>query len=438
MTEPAPMAEIAAMDRAIVAPRARRARRALLAALAAAAAIGAAVWLRPPHRSLRVERDRLAIAEVTRGAFEDFLPLTGSAAPPRSVFLDVPEGGRVERVLVEPGAAVAAGDLLIQLSNPALQLDVISREAQVTEQLNNLRNTELALAQARLQQESALIDVDTELERYQTSSRRLHALWELGTVPTEEVEESDRLLRYHQHRREFLLKEQAIGDRLRHRQLEQLASSTTMLQKHLEFARDHLRDLEVHAPFAGTLSSLDVQLGQSLSRGQRTGQIDLPGPFKLIAHVDQFYAGRVAIGQVATAVSAGSPPAGPAADPAAAGALRVTKIYPLVEQGQFTIDLEFTTAPPANLRRGQLVQIRLFVGQTATAVLVPNAAFVEHTGGRWVFVVSRDGRRATRRPLELGRRNARYLEVIAGVLPGEHIVTSSYAPYAEIDELELD
>jgi len=425
------------MDRAIVAPRARRIRRAAVAT-AAVLAVGAALWLRPAHRSLRVERDRVAITEVTRGPFEDFLPLTGSAAPPRSVFLDVPEGGRVERVLVEPGAAVTAGELLIQLSNPALQLDVISREAQVTEQLNNLRNTELALAQARLQQESALIDVDTELERDQASTRRLHALWDLGmgAVPTEQVEESDRLLRYHQHRREFLLKEQAIGDRLRHRQLEQLASSTTMLQKHLEFARDHLRDLEVRAPFSGTLSSLDVQLGQSLSRGQRTGQIDLPGPFKLVAHVDQFYAARVAIAQVAKLAGGADQPAAPGDNLPCA--LRVTKIYPLVEQGQFTIDLEFTTPAPANLRRGQLLQIRLFVGQTAAAVLVPNAAFAEHTGGRWVFVVSRDGRHATRRAIELGRRNPRYLEVVAGLVPGERIVTSSYALYAEIDELELD
>jgi HlyD family secretion protein len=414
------------MDRAIVVSRPRRVRRVALAVATAGAALAALAWLRPAHRSLRVERAHVVLGDVVRGKFEDFIPLIGNAAPRRSVFLDISEGGRVERILVEPGAVVATGDLLVQLSNPQLQLDVISREAQVTEQLNNLRNTELAIAQAKLQQEGDLIDVDSQLERYQTASHRLHTVSEIGGVSTEQVDEADRLLRFYQRRREFLIRQRAIGDRLHGRQLEQLTSSTTTLQSHLEFARDHLHDLEIRAPYAGTLSSLDVQLGQSLSRGQRAGQIDLPGPFKLTAHIDQFYSGRVAIGQTARlATDAGA-------------ALKVAKVYPLVEQGQFAVDLEFTGAPPADLRRGQALQIRLFISEAADAVLAPNGAFVEHSGGHWAFVVSRDGRRATRRAIDIGRRNPHFLEVRAGLVAGDRIVTSSYADYTEIDELELD
>lgn len=415
-------------DRPLLGSRRRRVAQITLATLLICGAATALVWLRPSHHSLRVARDRLLFASVTRGVFEDFIPLTATAAPPRSVFLDVPQGGRVEKILVEPGAAVAQGELLVQLSNPQLQLDVISREAQVSEQLNNLRNTELALAQARLDQQGAMIEIETQIERFEASSRRLHALWDQQLVANQEVEESDRQLRYYQNRRAFLREQREIGDRLRHRQLAQLTSSTTMLENHLAFAREHLHDLELRAPFAGTLSSLDVQLGQALDRGQRAGQIDLPGAFKLVARVDQFYSSRVAVGQIARLASPAH----------TASALRVTKLYPLVEQGQLTIDLEFTTPPPADLRRGHALQIRLFVDQTSHAVLIPNAAFLEHTGGHWVFVVSPDGRRASRRAIELGRKNPQHVEVIAGLAAGDRIVTSSYAEFTQLDELALD
>jgi HlyD family secretion protein len=411
------------MDRALIPPRRWR-LRAAIAVAAVGAVTGAALWLRAGGRTLHVAHDRVVIAEVTRAPFEDFIPLTGTAAPPRSAALDAPEGGRVERIVVEPGTAVRAGDLLVQLSNPSLQLEVISREAQVTEQLSNLRNTELSLEQARLQQERELIEVESQLERFETASKRLHALYTAGAVPTEEVEEADRQLRYFTRRHEFLARERAIGDRLRRRQFDQLKSSTEMLQKHLEFARGHLHDLEIRAPFDGTLTALELQLGQSLARGQHTGQLDLPGPFKLVARVDQFYAGRVAVGQRARTADD--------------RALAVTKLYPLVERGQFAIDLEFAEAPPASLRRGQGVQLRLFIGEPTDAVLIPNGELLEHTGGRWVFVVSPDGARATRRAVELGRRNPRFVEVLRGLAAGERVVTSSYASYADVDELAID
>jgi HlyD family secretion protein len=189
-------------------------------------------------------------------------------------------------------------------------------------------------------------------------------------------------------------------------------------------ARGSLGQLNIRAPVTGQLSGFDIQLGQSLQQGERIGQVDSAGADKLQADVDEYYLGRVAVGQTATADFDGK-----------TFRLKVSKVYPQVRNGQFQIDLVFETAEPASMQRGQTIQAKLTLGDSSRAILIPNGAFFNDTGGNWVFVVDKRGNSATKRPIQLGRRNADFIEVLGGLKPGERVVTSSYTGLVDKDQL---
>lgn len=377
-------------------------------------------------RSLSVNSQRIFVSEVSVGTFEDFIPLRGRLVPRSTVYLDAIEGGRVEEVLVEDGALVAAGDPIARLSNTNLQLEVLSREAAVTEQLNNMRTIELQLEQNRLSHKRNLVEIDYQIIRLNRSIERQRELAAQDLVSTSTVEELQDELDYYTNRREVTLESQATDARLQEAQLAQLRAAGAQLETSLAYARKNLEDLNVRAPVSGKLSGFDIEIGESIVRGGRLGQVDDPDGYKLNVQIDEFYLGRVDIGQRATADIGRD-----------TRDLRVAKIYPQVNNGQFEVDMVFTEEP-GNVRRGQTMQVRLTLGDNSDAVLIPNGSFYQETGGNWIFVVSPDGAEAVRRNVRLGRRNTDYIEVLDGLEPGENVITSPYTSYAGMDRLMID
>ena len=383
-------------------------------------------WMAPGANSQTVEASRLTISTAQRGRFDDFLPLRARVEPLVTVYLDAVEGGRVEQRLVEDGTMVQPGQILAVLSNSDLQLNVLARQTEVTQQINSMRSQELALAQTRLQNERALIEADLATQKARREYQVQRPLAQRGFVPQRTFMDSRDAYQAAQARLNVLRRTQATDERLQSSQLAQLRASTGALNASLELARASLDALNLRAPVAGQLTSFEIQVGQSFNRGQRLGQIDSAGHNKLRAQVDEFYLGRVAEGQIAAAEVAGRP-----------YRMRVSKIYPQVRNGAFEIDLQFVGQEPADLQRGQTVQIRLTLGDPAPALLIPNGAFYNETGGNWVFVVTPDGRSAVKRQVRLGRRNADYIEVLEGIEPGERVITSPYTGFAERDRLSL-
>ena len=380
----------------------------------------------PGANSQTVEASRLTISTVERGRFDDFLPLRARVEPLVTVYLDAVEGGRVEQVLVEDGAMVQAGQMLAVLSNSDLQLNVLARQTEVTQQINSMRSQELALSQTRLSNQRAVIEAELAMQTARRQYELQRPLAQRGFVPQRQFMDSRDVYEAARARLAVLRQTQATDERLQSSQLAQLRASTSALNQSLELARASLDSLNLRAPVAGQLTSFEIQVGQSFNRGQRLGQIDSAGRNKLRAQVDEFYLGRVAEGQVATAEVAGRP-----------YRMRVSKIYPQVRNGAFEIDLQFIGQEPADLQRGQTVQIRLTLGDPAPALLIPNGAFYNETGGNWVFVVAPDGGSAVKRQVRLGRRNADHIEVLEGLDPGERVITSPYTGFAERDRLSL-
>lgn len=395
-----------------------------LVALVAAAFLYTAA---PTADSQTIPADRVTISTVERGTFDDFVPLRARVTPLVTVFLDAVEGGRVEQVLVEDGAMVQQGQLLAVLSNSDLQLNLLARQTEVIQQINSMRSQELSLSQNRLQNERAVIEAELAASKAQRQYEMQRPLADKGFVPGRVFRDSQDEARANSRRAQVLRRAQSTDEQLQSSQLAQLRTSAASLNASLDIARATLDALNLRAPVAGQLTAFSIQVGQSMNRGERLGQIDSAGRNKLVADVDEFYLGRVAPGQVATAEWGGK-----------TYRLKVAKIYPQVRNGTFVVDFIFTGGEPGDIQRGQTLQTRLAFGDPAPALLIPNGAFYNETGGAWVFVVEPGGGGAVKRNVRLGRRNADYIEVLEGLEPGERVITSPYTGFADKDRLDLE
>ena len=407
-----------------------RSRKPLLigAAVAAGIVLLAIVFFTDTSTSFTLDGQRIRTAEVSNGMYEDYIPLRASVEPEKTVYLDAIEGGRVEAIHIEEGAFVEEGQPLIDLSNTSLQLDVIAREAEVSEQLNNLRNTQLAIEQNRLKLKSDLIEIDYQVIRLTRLVNRYEELDDNQFISKTDYENSRDELTYWKNRRIVTEESQAQDEKIRLAQIEQLDSSVKQLEKNLTLARGNLDNLFIRAPRSGRLTSFDAEIGESKARGERLGQIDDVDKFKATALVNEFYLNRVRIGQQAQLEISGRD-----------FLLEISKVYPEVQASQFEIDLRFVGAAPTDIRRGQTLQLRLVLGDSnERAVLLANGPFFNDTGGAWVFVLSPDGKTATRRQVQLGRRNPNMIEVDGGLIPGDEVIISSYANFIEVERLFIN
>ena len=398
--------------------------------LAAAAVLLAAILFyvfAPSANSQTVAADRLTVSTVARGRFDDFLPLRARVTPLVTVYLDAIEGGRVEKVLVEDGAAVQQGQLLAVMSNSDLQINLLARQSDVSREVNSMRSQELALAQSQISDERAVIDAQLVADKARRQYETQKPLFDKGFIPAKVFNDSRDEYQSAQRRAAAIRRAQATNQRLQGSQLAQLRASNASLSGSLDIARATLDALNLRAPVTGQLTAFSIQVGQSLNRGERLGQIDSAGRNKLVAQVDEFYLGRVEPGQIATVETGGK-----------TFRAKIAKIYPQVRNGTFEVDLHFVGAEPAELQRGQTMQVRLTLGDPTPATLIPNGAFYNETGGAWVFVVTPDGDAAVKRPVRLGRRNADHIEVLEGLEPGERVITSPYTGFADRDRLDLD
>ncbi|WP_083264448.1 efflux RND transporter periplasmic adaptor subunit [Pseudohongiella acticola] len=377
-------------------------------------------------RTARVPLNQLIISNVQMGTLEDVVSVRGTVQPLNSVFLDAVNGGVVERIFVEEGAFVEAGQPLLQLSNTSLRLSVAGNDTAITEQLNNLTNIANGLETTQLSTEREIINLEYRIITLERQMRRQQELvaerlisQENFDVIIDDLEFNRRLLANTEAR-------QALEDRIRQDRQLQIAQQIEKLEENLALSQSSFESLLVRAPITGQLTSMPVQIGESKINGERLGQIDVVNQYKIAAQVDEFYVSRVAPGQSARFQLAGSN-----------YSVVVDKVYPEITSGLFTVDLIFDTDVPENLRRGQTLQLELVLGSPQETLLLPVGSFVQETGGNWVFVLDDAGENAYRRDISVGRRNNRFIEVRDGLSAGERVITSGYGAIAEADRVQL-
>lgn len=397
--------------------------------LGGACVIGAGAWLLAGTHGhvYRVPIDRVTIGSVSQGPFEDFIAVRATAAPFATNYLTADQGGAVQRVLAEDGASVKAGQALIVLANTTLQLQVASREADAAGQINALENTKLQLEETRFKYEHDLLDIEHQLSKLKGDLARDKVLLDGNAIAPATYKQEEEEYAYELKLREATLASRDAEQKMRANQLSRLQETLSRLNGSMATAKASLDALTIRAPTDGRLTALDAEVGQSKAQGAVLGQIDSLDRFKLTAQVDEFYLGRVVLGQVALFSADGR-------DLKA----KVAKIYPQIVKGTFKVDLYFEGAPPQGLHTGQAIDIKLELGGAAQAKMLPNGPFYQDTGGNWAFVVDPDGHFATRRNVRLGRRNPQYVEVVEGLQPGERVIVSGYEAFLKVDRVEFE
>jgi len=396
--------------------------------MAGALLLGLALWLLGSldQRTYRTPVDRLTVGTVTRAPFEDFVAVRATAAPLTTHYVTAEEGGTVKQILAEDGASVKAGQPLIVLDNAALQLEVGTREAQTASQINALQDTRLQLEQMRFKHQQDLLDIDHKLSELKSDLARDKILLDGKAIAPATYHQEQEDYAYQENLRQATVDSWKVQQQVRNEQLEQLARTLRRLKDNSASAEASLDALTIRAPAGGQLTALDAQIGQSKAQGAVLGEIDSPERFKLTAQVDEFYVGRVVTRQMALLTIDDRN-----------YQVTVSKLYPQITNGTFKVDLQFAGTAPPGLRTGQALDIKLELGRASKALLLPNGPFYQDTGGRWVFVVTPDGKSALRRSVRLGRRNPQYVEVVDGLAAGERVVISGYQALQNIDRIEL-
>lgn len=375
---------------------------------------------------LNVEKDKITISTVTEGSFDEYIVVTAVVHPLKTIRLDAIEGGYVARKFLEGGSMVKQGDSILRLENQRLMMDFVNRETEMYRLLNELQNTRLRLRQDRFALEKTLSDLDYQVDQARDLYDRHNKLFKDKVIAEQEFLKSKRDYEKLVRQREIEVKSQAYQIDNSQTQISQLEGTINRTQRNLSMMKENLNNLVVRAPVDGQLSSINVEVGTSISAGQNIGQIDDLDGFKMRAEVDEHYISRVFAGLKANFEFN-----------AKNNEMIISKVYPEVKNGRFEVDMNFAAAAPEGIRRGQSSPIRLELGKSSKALLLPVGGFFSDTGGNWVYVVEKGGGRAVKRNISLGRKNPVYFEVLEGLRPGEQVITSPYENFGNKEVLEF-
>lgn len=377
--------------------------------------------------TLNVEKEKLTISTVQEGSFQEFIQVTGTVQPIRTIYLDALEGGVVQEVFAESGTMVKKGDTILTLSNSGLQLQVMQQTSGLYDQINNVRNSRLNLEQNTLRLREQLANAKSQMDILQSQYERQKKLVERNLISEQEFEQTKENYEYQKKRYELTYESYRKDSVQTITQLQQLNDSEDRMYQSLKAVQQILDNLIVQAPISGQLSTIELNQGQSISQGERIGQVDILDKYKIRVDIDEYHLSRISTGLHGSFDFNGQ-----------THELVITKIYPVVNNGQFEVDMEFVNEAPSGLTRGQTTRIRLELGESSNALLLARGGFYQTTGGNWVFLVNEDGTQAVRQDIRLGRLNPEYYEVLSGLEPGDRVITSSYDTFGDNEVLNLE
>lgn len=375
---------------------------------------------------LTVNKERLGISTVKSTVFQENIPVSGTVLPITTIYLDAVEGGRVEEKFVEDGAMMKKGDPILRLSNTDLELSLVNQETAVYNLLTQMQISQNAARQNTINRLNQYTDVENNLIEAERLYELNKKLYEKGAVGRQEYQSSENNYNYQKQRMELtkkILKQDSIATK---QEIQQAKSSYQRTQSALKLMRKKVEDLVVRAPIDGQLTSLDAEIGQSKTKGQRLGQLDVIKAFKVRVEIDEFYISRIYTGQTGTFSLNNK-----------TYTLIIKKVFTQVTGGRFQVDMQFENEVPKGIRRGQNLQIRLALSAEKQALVVDKGGFFQKTGGNWIFKISEDGSTAYKVDIRLGSQNTQYYEVIGGLNKGDKVITSGYDSYDDIEQLIL-
>ena len=385
--------------------------------------------------TLRVSKDELTISEVKQAEFKDYVRTNGQVLPIQVVQISPEEGGIVMEKVVEEGSHVKKGDVIVRLSNSNLDLQILNAEAELAEKQNLLRNTQVAMQQDRLNNQTEQAQLDMDTQRKQRTFEQNKRLYGEKLISKEDYLQSQEDYQLSAKKRSLVSKRLKQDSIYRTVQMDQMEDNLQNMRRNVVLVRQRKDKLEVRSAIDGELGLLDVELGQSISPGQKIGQLNDLSDYKVQASIDEHYIDRVRQGLTATFTRGERLRVGDGTSGIKQYQLQVRKVYPEVREGKFRCDFIFKGERPENIRTGQTYYIDLELGQPEQAIIIPRGTFFQTTGGQWIFVLSQDGSKAYRRNIRIGRQNPQHYEVLEGLEPGERVVTSGYEAFKDNEVL---
>ena len=379
---------------------------------------------RPNNKTLRVDKDTITVSSAVKGEFNDYIRISGRVQPMTTIQLSPQEGGIVQTILIEEGSKVKAGDPILVLSNDNLDLSILNSEAELAEKENILRNTQIQMEQQKLDVRQNVLEYGTQVERLRRAYEQQKALYEDKLIAREEYLKAEEDYKLARQKYELMTERSRQDSLYRSTQIDRMEESLDNMQLNMQMIRKRKSNLIVKAPIDGELGLLDVVLGQSIASGTKIGQINSVGTYKVEAQIDEHYIDRVVAGLEATFERQGE-----------TFSTTIRKVYPEVRDGKFKADFKFAGEQPDNIRAGQTYYLNLQLGQPEEAVIIPRGTFYQKTGGKWIYVVNKEGTKAVKREIRIGRQNPQYYEVLEGLEPGEKVITSGYDTYGDSDVL---
>lgn len=380
--------------------------------------------VRPNNKTLRVDKDTVTISNVVMGEFNDYIRISGRVQPMTTIQLSPQEGGIVEKILIEEGSPVKAGDAILVLSNDNLDLQILNSEAELAEKENILRNTQIQMEQQKLDVRQNVLEYGTNVERLRRAYEQQKALYEDKLIAREEYLTAEEDYKLAKQKYDLIIERSTQDSLYRGTQIDRMEESLDNMQLNMSMIRRRKSNLVVKAPIDGELGLLDVVLGQNIASGTKIGQINSVGVYKVEAQIDEHYIDRVSAGLEATFERQGE-----------TYSTIIRKVYPEVRDGKFKADFKFDGEQPGGIRPGQTYYLNLQLGQPEETVIIPRGTFYQRTGGKWIYVVNKDGSKAVKREIRIGRQNPQYYEVLEGLEPGERVITSGYDTYGDSDVL---
>ncbi len=374
---------------------------------------------------LNIDPDKITFATVQQGGFTEFIPQTGTIQPKITRYLDAIEGGTIKRIVAESGAILKKGDIILELANLNRELSVLSQEASLNESINRVRQTRLQLSRNDLQQQQQLAQIDNMIAKLKPEYERQKYLYEKKLVAEKTYLDTKADYEYQLKIKEITYASYKADSLSRVGQLKELDASEARMMTSLKGVGRILDNLIIRAPIDGQLSTPQLAVGQAVTAGQRLGQVDVVGEYKVRCPIDELYLPRIITGLGATFTFAGKE-----------YKLKIKYIYPAIANGRFQVDMDFDGEQPLGIRRGQSVRLRIALGNSSQQVLLPKGAFFNNTGGNWVFVLLPGENKAVKRQIKLGRQNTENFEVLSGLEPGEKVIISSYSNFGDNEVLE--
>ncbi len=374
----------------------------------------------------RTDKNKLTIATVTQGKFDDYITINGNVAPISTIYMDAYEGGRVVEKRIEEGAMVKKGDIILRLENRGLYEQILASENNLALKQNDLRSTRITFETRQIQSKKDLVTSEYELTKLKRAYEQNAALYKDELIAKETYLTAKENYELSKKKNEIVKIQTQQDDKLRNTSLKGLDSDLARMKKTLSMVYERIDYLNVRAPADGQLGFLDAEIGQSINRGERIGQINVLTDFKIEATIDEHYIDRVRRDLTAVLVRNDTE-----------YTLRLRKVYPEVRNGKFKVDLVFTDKKPKTIRAGQSYNIKLQLGESKEALLIPRGGFYQSTGGQYVFVVDEAGEIATKRAIRIGKQNSRYYELLEGLTAGEKVITSGYDSFGDAEKIVL-